>query len=136
MGQPTETNVASHLKSSVFGGRRNGTARAALGRSRLIYPFLFVALLFCSGDGFLGAKVAPFQLVLLKVDRSDDQKTLVKKSTIPDSGKGLFAAVKISKGEIIGKLGGRLVSADAVPINTHYLAAIPECARKNAGPYR
>jgi len=97
---------------------------------------MVLGLMICGVAGISAAQKAPVQLALLKIDKSYDKKTAVKKSTIPDAGNGLFAAVRIKKGEVIGELGGRLVRADAVPKDTHYLAAIPECAREKAGPYR
>ena len=35
---------------------------------------------------------------ILKINKAYDQRTLIKKSTIPNAGNGLFAAVKIKKG--------------------------------------
>jgi SET domain-containing protein len=101
-----------------------------------LFLLVFAGLMTCLGDGFSAAQKGPLQLALLRVDKSLDKKTVIKKSTIPNAGNGLFAVVKIKKGEIIGELGGRLVAADAVPKDRHYLAAIPECARQNAGQYR
>ena len=55
---------------------------------------------------------APAQLALLKINQKYESRTTVKKSMIPGAGNGLFATVRIKKGEVIGELGGRLVSAD------------------------
>jgi SET domain len=90
----------------------------------------------CLGEVISAAQKGPVQLALLKVDKRLDKKTVIKKSSIPNAGNGLFAVVKIKKGEIIGELGGRLVAANARPKDTHYLAMIPECGRQNAGGYR
>lgn len=102
----------------------------------VIFLLMFSGLFLCRGDGLAAAQKAPVQLALLKIDKSYEKKTVIKKSTIPNAGNGLFAAVKIKKGEVIGELGGRLVTADAMPKDTHYLAGIPECAWEKAAPYR
>jgi SET domain-containing protein len=80
-------------------------------------------------------KKAPQQVALLKIDKKYEAKTVVKKSTIPGAGNGLFAGVKIKKGEVIGQLGGRLIAADDYPQGNHYVATIPECAREETRPY-
>jgi len=65
---------------------------------------------------------------ILKINKAYDKRTLIKKSTIPNAGNGLFAAVKIKKGDVIGELGGRLVAENDRSLDNHYIAAIPECA--------
>jgi len=101
-----------------------------------IVLLVFSGLFLCRADGLAAAPTAPVQLALLKIDKSYEKKTVIQKSTIPNAGNGLFAGVKIRKGEVIGELGGRLVTAEAMPKDTHYLAAIPECAWEKAAPYR
>jgi SET domain-containing protein len=76
------------------------------------------------------AKLAP----LLKVNRQLDKRTVIKKSLIPGAGNGLFAAVKLKKGQVIGELGGRLV--EEFPQGNHYVAALLDCALKEAAPYK
>jgi SET domain-containing protein len=83
-----------------------------------------------------GAESPPQQFALLKTDKAYERKTAVKKSTIPNAGNGLFAVVKIKKGETIGELGGRLVADNDPALGNHYIAAIPECAWKESHPYK
>jgi len=71
----------------------------------------------------------------LEPNRSYETGTAVRKSTIPNAGNGLFATTEIREGEVIGELGGRLVSADEFPEGNGYLAAIAECAREKSRPY-
>jgi len=81
-----------------------------------------------SADG--SAKPGP----LVKIDKELDKRTVIKKSLIPGSGNGLFAVVKIKKGEVIGHLGGRLL--EEFPQGNHYVGALIECAQKEAHPYK
>jgi len=105
-----------------------------------IYYFLelLIAAVFIVPDARLAAAQtkAPQQVALLKIDKKYETRTVVKKSTVPGAGNGLFAAVKIQKGEVIGQLGGRLVSDDDYPKGNHYLATIPECALEKIKPYK
>jgi SET domain-containing protein len=55
---------------------------------------------------------------------------------IPNAGNGLFAAAQIKKDEVIGELGGRLVSDDNYPEGNPYIASIPECAWDKTHPYK
>ena len=71
---------------------------------------------------------------LLKINKELDKRTVIKKSLIPGSGNGLFAVVKIKKGEVIGHLGGRLL--EEYPQGNHYVGALIECAQKEAHPYK
>jgi SET domain-containing protein len=61
---------------------------------------------------------------------------VVRKSTIPNAGNGLFAAVRIKEGEVIGELGGRLVTEDDPARSNHYIASLPECAWEKTRPYK
>src|ERR1044071_7352333 len=48
----------------------------------------------------------PVKLVpVLKINKEYDERPLIKPSTIPNAGNGLFALKPIRKGEIIGELG-------------------------------
>lgn len=76
------------------------------------------------------------QAPLLKINKEYDKRTVVKKSLIPGAGNGLFAVVKIKKGEVIGELGGRLVTENGYPKGNHYIASIPECAWRETQPYK
>lgn len=71
---------------------------------------------------------------LVKVNKQLDKRTVIKKSLIPGAGNGLFALVAIKKGQVIGELGGRLV--EQFPQGNHYIAALLDCARKEAVPYK
>ena len=76
------------------------------------------------------------EIVLLKINKEHDKRTVIRPSTIPNAGNGLFALVKIKDGEVIGELGGQLVSDDNYPEDSFYIAAIPECAWEKARPYK
>src|SRR5687767_12185962 len=65
---------------------------------------------------------------LLKINKELDKRTAIKKSLIPGAGNGLFAVVRIKKGEVIGQLGGRLL--EEFPQGNHYVGALIECAQK------
>jgi len=79
----------------------------------------------------------PVKLVpVLKINRDLDKRTVIKPSAIPGSGNGLFAVQEIKKNEVIGELGGRLVTAEDYPLGNYYLASIPECAWEETKPYK
>ena len=78
------------------------------------------------------AKLVP----VLKIDKELDKRTEIKPSIIPGAGNGLFAKAKIKQGEVIGYLGGRLVTAENYPPGNHYLASIAECAWQETAPYK
>jgi len=97
---------------------------------------LVVALLSVS-QGSVLAEDAPVKLVpVLKINKELDKRTAIKPSTIPNAGSGLFAAVPIREGEVIGELGGRLMTLEDSIVSNHYLASIPECAWEQTKPYR
>ena len=102
-----------------------------------IFIAIFFALMFGRGTFALFADETPAKLVpVLKVDKEYDTRTVIKPSTIPSAGNGLFAVTVIKKGEIIGQLGGHLVTAEDYPAGNHYLASIPECAWAETHPYK
>ena len=70
----------------------------------------------------------------VKINKELDKRTVIKKSLIPGAGNGLFALVRIKKGEVIGHLGGRLL--EEFPQGNHYVGALIECAQKEAHPYK
>ena len=79
----------------------------------------------------------PVKLVpILKINEELDKRTVIKPSRIPGSGNGLYAAVAIKRGEVIGELGGRLVTDEDYPPGNYYLASIPECAWEETKPYK
>ena len=92
----------------------------------LIFAWTSVAVL--SADA--PAKPGP----ILKINKELDKRTVIKKSLIPGAGNGLFAVVKIKKGEVIGQLGGRLLAEH--PEGNHYVGALLDCAQKEARPYK
>lgn len=98
--------------------------------------FFAVSLVFGS-TAVQSAQKPPERLALLKVNKAYEKRTIIKKSTIPNAGNGLFAVAKIKKGEVIGELGGRLLTEEEYPTgNHHYVASIAECAWKESQPYK
>jgi SET domain-containing protein len=86
-----------------------------------------------AGDPVHAAEQTSREMVILNFDAAYEKKTVIKPSTIPGAGNGVFAATRIRKGEVIGELGGRLVGNDTA--DNGYLAEIPECARKSTRPF-
>ncbi len=101
-----------------------------------IYLISFAAILVSGSFVLLSAQKSAQDTAILKVNKEYDKRTVVRKSTIPNAGNGLFAAVRIKKGEVIGELGGRLVSDNDPGRSNHYIAAIPQCAWENTHPYK
>ena len=71
---------------------------------------------------FFGAELradeSPVKLVpVLKINKDLDKRTVIKASAIPSAGNGLFAAVEIQKGQVIGELGGRLLKSEEYPVS-------------------
>jgi hypothetical protein len=101
-----------------------------------IVAIVFAAL-FVANALALPADEAPVKLVpVLKINKEYDKRTVIKPSTIPNAGNGLFAVTAIKKDEVIGELGGRLVAAEDYPLGNHYLASIPECAWEETRPFK
>jgi SET domain-containing protein len=94
----------------------------------------WLAALLLAREAALAAEQSVEKAAVLQINRDYDKRTVVKQSTIPNAGSGLFAAVKIKKGEIIGELGGRLVRDDHD--DNGYLAELPRCALKHVRPYK
>ena len=84
----------------------------------------------------ISAPLPAQQVAMLKINKEYDKRTIIKKSLIPNAGNGLFALVKIKKGEVIGELGGRLATENDQALGNHYIASIPECAWKETHPYK
>ena len=99
---------------------------------RLLLTSILVVSCFDQSVADTPAKDGP----LLETHKEYDKRTVIRKSLIPNAGNGLFAVVKIIQGEVIGELGGRLVTEKDYPYGNHYMAAIPECGWKNAEPYK
>ena len=97
---------------------------------------LFTILCISSSYALVRAQQPTKEIVLLKINKEHDKRTVIKPSTIPNAGNGLFALVKIKEGEVIGELGGQLVSDDNYPEDSFYIAAIPECAWEKTHPYK
>lgn len=104
-------------------------------RSYLVALF-FAIMFFANSLAPLGAETPTPLVPVLKINKDLDKRTVIKPSTIPGAGNGLFAVVAIKKGEVIGELGGRLVTDEDYPVGNHYLASIPECAWKETQPYK
>jgi SET domain-containing protein len=93
--------------------------------------------LFLPGHVVLQSAEAPVKMVpVLKINHELDKRTVIKPSTIPNAGNGLFAAAFIKKGEVIGELGGRLVTEEDYPADNHYIASIHRCAWEETKPYK
>ena len=78
----------------------------------------------------------PRLVPILKIDEELDKRTVIKPSLIPGGGNGLYAAVNIKQGDVIGMLGGQLRSDEDYPPGNYYLASIPECAWEETKPYK
>jgi len=105
----------------------------------MLFLALFCALSLTRSDMVARADepVKPVKLVpTLKINRELDKRTVIKPSAIPGSGNGLFALAAIKKDEVIGELGGRLVTDEDYPVGNFYLASIPECAWEETEPYK
>jgi SET domain-containing protein len=100
----------------------------------LVTTIVFVVLLISSTVTLWSTDASAKPGPLVKIDKELDKRTVIKKSLIPGSGNGLFAVVKIKKGEVIGHLGGRLL--EEFPQGNHYVGALIECAQKEAHPYK
>ena len=101
-----------------------------------IYLFFVFVMLPCPIPKDLRAAEKKAQIALLKINQQYERRTIIRKSTIPGAGNGVFAVTKIKKGEVIGELGGRLLPADQYPKGNHYIASVPECVREKLAPYR
>ena len=78
----------------------------------------------------------PRLVPVLKIDQDLDKRTVIKPSRIPGAGDGLYAAVAIKEGDVIGMLGGQLRTDEDYPPGNYYLASIPECAWEETKPYK
>jgi hypothetical protein len=78
----------------------------------------------------------PRLVPVLKIDQDLDKRTVIKPSQIPGAGDGLYAAVAIKEGDVIGMLGGQLRTDEDYPAGNYYLASIPECAWEETKPYK
>ena len=85
----------------------------------------------------------PRLVPVLKIDQDLDKRTVIKPQVmrevatgIPGAGDGLYAAVTIKEGDVIGMLGGQLRSDEDYPPGNYYLASIPECAWEETKPYK
>src|SRR5215204_356209 len=78
----------------------------------------------------------PRLVPVLKIDDQLDKRTVIKPSLIPGAGDGLYAAVTIKQGDVIGMLGGQLRTDEDYPAGNYYLASIPECAWEETKPFK
>jgi hypothetical protein len=98
---------------------------------------LLTALPLLPAQVVLLAEEKPVRLVpVLKINKDLDKRTEIKPSAIPGAGNGLYAVVPIEKGDVIGELGGQLISDEDYPLGNYYLASIPECAWEETKPYK
>jgi len=107
-----------------------------MGKTRHILFLLCTTIFVSSNFTHLPARQSGQAIKLLTINKEYDKRTVIKPSTIPNAGNGLFALVKIKKGEVIGELGGQLVSDDNYPEDGFYIASIPECAWEESNPYK
>jgi SET domain-containing protein len=103
---------------------------------RYLLLIFFALFLLSSSLLILYAPESSQKIPLVSINREYDRKTVVRQSTIPNAGNGLFAVEKIMEGEVIGELGGRLVSDNDSSHGNHYIASIPECAWEKTHPYK
>ena len=82
------------------------------------------------------ARKAEGEARIMRINKEYERRTVVRKSSIPNAGNGLFAVVRIEKGEVVGELGGLLVSDNDYPQDGRYVASIPECAWEKTHPYK
>ena len=101
-----------------------------------IFVAFFSIIVVASSPALLSAETPSREAAILKINKDYDKWTVVKKSTIPNAGNGLFALVKIKRGDVIGELGGRLVAENDTSQGNHYIASIPECAWAETRPYK
>ena len=115
-----------------------GTRSRKEGTKKGLYIFVaFFSVIFVSSSlAPLSAETPWREAAILKINKDYDKWTVVKKSTIPNAGNGLFALVKIKRGDVIGELGGRLVTENDYSQGNHYIASIPECAWAETRPYK
>ncbi len=116
------------LKSEALDSKMERRTHTAL----LLFGFLLAAV----RPAMAASAPSHQRIAMLKINREYDKRTVIKKSLIPNAGNGLFSAVKIKKGEVIGELGGRLAMENDPALGNHYIAAIPECAWKETRPYK
>jgi SET domain-containing protein len=61
--------------------------------------------------------------------------TEAKPSQIPGAGLGLFAKQRIVKGDIVGEMGGRLITDAEYVHDNGYFVNLPPCARAHTAPF-
>lgn len=106
-------------------------------RRKTKISLIFLAVILAAGLAvILYGQKSTQEVALVKPNKEYDKRTVVKKSTIPNAGDGLFAAAKIKEGEVIGELGGRLVADGEYPPGSEYLASLAECAWDKTHPYK
>jgi SET domain-containing protein len=120
--------MAAKLRFSRFG-------ILAKKAQRIVVAAAALAIL-VPGFGPRAATRGDQRFAMLTANKEYEKRTVIKKSMIPNAGNGLFAAVKIKKGEVIGELGGRLVEENDPARGNHYIASLPECAWNEASPYK
>ncbi len=96
----------------------------------------FLSLLLLTGAAVAQEDKPPKLVPILKIDEGLDQRTEIRPSLIPGGGNGLYAAVALKQGDVIGMLGGQLRSDEDYPAGNYYVASIPECAWEETKPYK
>ena len=122
-------------RQRVWTAKPRGDLRPMRKRHYIYVIFLTTILILNIFPILYGQRIAP-KNPILKINQEYEKRTVVKTSTIPHAGNGLFAVVKINKGEVIGELGGRLITDDDPSHGNHYVASIAECAWEKTYPYK
>lgn len=111
-----------------------------MGQMRKFVPplraFLLLIILLSTGAALAQEDKPPKLVPVLKIDEGLDKRTAIKPSLIPGGGNGLYAAVALKEGDVIGMLGGQLRSDEDYPPGNYYVASIPECAWEETKPYK
>lgn len=103
--------------------------------SRLVLATALVCLT-AAGSAHVYVNMPPVKGPVLVPSAALEARTSVAMSSVPGAGNGLFAKVKIKKGEVIGELGGQLVDKGDPRKPSGYLAELPACAHQQTKPYR
>jgi hypothetical protein len=132
----SKNKVSALCKSGTIRVSEGSRSRFKVMKKNIYILIVLYGVMFALGSVLLRAAEIPVKpLPVLKINEELDKRTVIKPSTIPNAGNGLFALVHIRKGEVIGELGGRLVTDEEDTSGNHYIAGILECAWEETYPY-